>query len=209
MQIQSRASQSRMRQEYTIGKAGRRVLVFDDVIEKAALGMLYEYFRMLPFVLMNSDRADTTHVKNFIHTYEKKVWKSNQIIRRVTSLAFDRMRDFSILPGEMRRAFVNLNLHDDIQFIHDDGEVWTVVLFTNAEWREDWGGELLFYDRHPQGGALAIAPKPGRMVIFDGVIPHRGGVPSKICREPRVTFVTKFAQSSTSERRTSPRTSAY
>ena len=36
-----------------------------------------------------------------------------------------------------------------------------------------------------------VAPKPGRLCVFTGEIIHRGGVPSPLCRNQRLTVVLK------------------
>jgi SM-20-related protein len=37
-----------------------------------------------------------------------------------------------------------------------------------------------------------VSPRPGRLVIFDGSIPHAGRPPSRICHAPRYTLAYKF-----------------
>jgi hypothetical protein len=50
----------------------------------------------------------------------------------------------------------------------------------------------MFFDA--SGDALFCAsPKPGRLVLFDGAIPHVGRPPSRICYTPRFTFAIKLA----------------
>jgi hypothetical protein len=53
----------------------------------------------------------------------------------------------------------------------------------------------MFYD----GGEArhTVAPRPGRLVIFDGALVHRVGVPSRECYVPRITVAFKFARART------------
>jgi hypothetical protein len=45
----------------------------------------------------------------------------------------------------------------------------------------------------PLGESLyAIEPRPGRMVLFPGEIPHRAGAPSRACYTHRLTIGHKF-----------------
>ncbi len=39
---------------------------------------------------------------------------------------------------------------------------------------------------------FVVGPKPGRLVIFDGAIPHAGRPPTRICFAPRYTYAMKF-----------------
>lgn len=55
------------------------------------------------------------------------------------------------------------------------------------------GGETVFFDREDEI-ALAVQPKPGRLVVFDGAIRHVGRPPNRICYVPRYTFAIKLEQ---------------
>jgi SM-20-related protein len=93
------------------------------------------------------------------------------------------------------RVYVNATLFGDYNFCHRDGCDWTALAFVNDEWRDHWGGELMLYrDGDLDAPAIAIRPKPGRMVIFDGHMVHRPGVPTKYCLEPRVTLACKIGE---------------
>jgi hypothetical protein len=39
----------------------------------------------------------------------------------------------------------------------------------------------------------AVAPRPGRLLMFPSNILHRGGTPSRTCVERRLVMVLKFA----------------
>ena len=69
----------------------------------------------------------------------------------------------------------------------------TALYFANPEWQDDWQGETVFYDRAGEP-FHAVAPKPGRVLVFDGGIVHRGGVPSRKCFEPRLSVAFKFLE---------------
>ena len=97
-----------------------------------------------------------------------------------------------IASGPLHRIYANLNMFGDYQFAHRDGDGFTALLFANPKWDEDWGGEIIFYSHDTSPVDHAIRPRPGRMVLFDGHIRHRGGVPSKFCHEPRITLAIKF-----------------
>lgn len=95
---------------------------------------------------------------------------------------------------ELNRAHVNSIPHGDIQNIHEDG--WpgtslTALYFVNAGWQATWQGELILCD--PLGESMyAIDPRPGRLVLFPGETPHRGGAPSRVCFEHRLSLALKF-----------------
>lgn len=91
------------------------------------------------------------------------------------------------------RAQVNYSNFGDVQHIHrDTNAVITMVYFANAVWKSDWMGELMFYDHSEREVVHAVTPVPGRLVVFDSQLPHRGGVPSRTCLHPRVTVAVKL-----------------
>ena len=67
----------------------------------------------------------------------------------------------------------------------------TVMFYTNDQWHRDWGGETVFYDLDDEI-TKAILPKPGRVVSFDGRIPHSARPPVNAAHLPRYITVMKF-----------------
>ncbi|MDJ0626709.1 MAG: 2OG-Fe(II) oxygenase [Rhodobacter sp.] len=74
-------------------------------------------------------------------------------------------------------------------FMHQDGgeDCFSALYYANPEWNVDWGGETTFFD--DDGDAIAcIAPVPGRIIVLDGRIQHRAGMPSRSCPRRRYTI---------------------
>jgi len=96
---------------------------------------------------------------------------------------------------EKERAYVNSSTYGDVYYPHRDCDPAlrnvTVLYYANVQWHGDWGGETIFYnDQHD--AELAVTPRPGRFVVSRGAILHRGGVPSRICFEERLTIAYKL-----------------
>jgi len=95
---------------------------------------------------------------------------------------------------EIARIHVNCLPYGDLLTTHDDGAPGaslTGLYFGNAEWQANWQGELIMCDRSGES-LYAIMPKPGRIVLFPGEIPHRAGAPSRACYTHRLTIGHKF-----------------
>ena len=45
----------------------------------------------------------------------------------------------------------------------------TSLYFANAEWQDNWHGEILLYDRRGEP-FYAVASKPRRVLIFPGIL---------------------------------------
>lgn len=70
---------------------------------------------------------------------------------------------------------------------------YTLMLFLNSEWEEEWGGEFQFLESLDNNSKVlkSISPKPGRFVFFEGMIPHRGLSP-KVPNVYRKTLVYRL-----------------
>ena len=93
------------------------------------------------------------------------------------------------------RCYCNHAAYGDMLFTHTDcppgaGEL-TALWFITPEWNVEWGGETLFFDSS-MDAQVAVSPRPGRLVLFDGTLPHVGRPPNRICYVPRYTFAYKL-----------------
>jgi len=61
----------------------------------------------------------------------------------------------------------------------------------SMQWDVEWGGETLFFDS-AMDAQVAVSPRPGRLVMFDGSILHVGRPPNRICYTSRFTLALKI-----------------
>jgi len=54
-----------------------------------------------------------------------------------------------------------------------------VVIYLNPEWRDDWAGEMVFYD--PARECVSVRPRPGRLLMFDGALLRASRPPGRLC----------------------------
>ncbi len=67
---------------------------------------------------------------------------------------------------------------------------------SDANTKENWNsrlckGETAFYSDEDEP-LHVVAPRPGRVIIFDANIRHRAGAPDRECFRPRITVALKF-----------------
>ena len=179
-------------EEFRIGESQRRFFILDRVLDGPAIERVHEYFADLPMTLSDSDRPDTSHVRHLKHEFEPDEWDTDPALGLMSDVARTFLREQGVAFGDIYRIYANYNLHGDFQFAHEDGEGWTALVFVNSRWDEDWGGELILYPDGDASYAYSILPSPGRMVVFDAMIRHRGGAPSKLCLEARISVAIKF-----------------
>ncbi|MFK3773536.1 2OG-Fe(II) oxygenase [Pseudomonas sp. NPDC089406] len=67
----------------------------------------------------------------------------------------------------------------------------TIMLFCNDHWASCWGGELVFFNHDKDSIIMSVQPKPRRIVIFNGEIPHAARSPSVSCNQLRMSVAFK------------------
>jgi len=181
--------------ELTLGPAARRAFVVDNLVDPAALKLIHDEVLGLSYEFIESDRRDTRFARHLVHYFEEDEFETNSVVSGLLQRSSALLEQYELDWDSVQRVYVNFNLFGDFHFAHHDGHVWTALFFVNSTWHEDWGGEFLLYEDGPQSLAYAIQPRPGRMVLFDGALFHRGGSPSKYCLDARVTLAIKFERS--------------
>ena len=108
-----------------------------------------------------------------------------------------RLVDARITRGTCRiaRMYVNAYTYGDCPTIHVDHDVegnYTVLYYANLEWRAEWSGETVFYTPQRDEIVRAVLPKPGRIAVFDGRVPHVAREPNRIAPVVRYTVAMKL-----------------
>ncbi len=171
---------------------GRDIFVFDGLIAEDALGGYAEALGRAAFTRTEFAKPETAEYKH---------WASEMPLANVAQLPLWPATNSAVgyaRPGEVYqayRAYTNYAAYGDMLYTHmdcaPDRRGLTALWFLSSHWEPEWGGETMFFDA--SGDAMFCAsPKPGRLVLFDGAIPHAGRPPSRICYAPRYSFAIKF-----------------
>lgn len=90
------------------------------------------------------------------------------------------------------KCVVNLVKPGDHYYTHAHGDNSHVVLYyANLEWRDEWAGETMFYDQN-KVITNAYQFTPGRLLEFDGSLPHSIRPQSSIGPDFRFTITNFF-----------------
>jgi SM-20-related protein len=171
---------------------GRDVFVFDDLIAEGDLSSYAEALERAPFTRTEFAKPETAEYKH---------WASEMPLANVVQLPLWTATERAVAsarPSETYaayRAYTNYAAYGDMLYTHTDcapdQRGLTALWFLSARWEPEWGGETMFFDA--RGDAMFCAsPRPGRLILFDGAIPHAGRPPSRICFAPRFSFAIKF-----------------
>lgn len=170
----------------------KEIKVIDDAFSRDLLIENYKYVKKCPFYYFDysyfDDPLAATPIGNgtqWVHPINIHECEVYPIFKEYSAL-------IKTLTGfnSMDRSHINCHFFGDVRNPHIDKGQINGLLFLTTEWSPEWGGEIIFYEnRVPK---LVLEPLPGRLVIFDGSILHKGGVPSKSSTMPRYTLTTKF-----------------
>lgn len=171
---------------------GRFIRVYDDLVGLPHMKQLTEAFMVANFVRDEVARPDTAQYRHWALNIPFET--ASQLV--VFQPTLNAVRDFE--GGErfqIYRCYCNHAAYGDMLFTHTDAQPGSVGLtalwYVAPEWNVEWGGETLFYNAH-MDAEVAVSPRPGRLVIFDGAIPHVGRPPNRICYAPRYTLAFKL-----------------
>jgi SM-20-related protein len=92
------------------------------------------------------------------------------------------------------RGYLNAHTFGTEGGIHTDTRYprqYTVIYYANPVWSTDWAGETVFFNHDRSDIVAAVHPKPGRLVFFDGRIPHAARSLTRSCPALRTVVVFK------------------
>ncbi len=169
--------------------SGRDLWIFDDLVQDIA-GMCRALDRA-PFTRTEVATPESAQYRHWVTEMDLRAL-ANLSLHHSTQQALS-----SVMPERryrVYRAYTNYAAYGDVLMVHTDSQPsadeYTALWFVTTQWRSAWGGETLFYEG--DDARLAVSPRPGRLVLFHGAIPHAGTPPSRVCFEPRFTFAMKL-----------------
>ena len=174
---------------YTLS-SGRQIHVYDGLIPAALRNNIYEVVRGSAFFI---GWADSDHEVGARHLclYSGYTARHNDNAGLLPFLKTTEINDH-IKNLTMRRSVVNLSTPSHTHFPHTHKEQLVALYYVNLEWNHSWHGETLFYSEDLKDIELALPYTPGRLVLFDGRIPHSIRPQSQIADHYRFTYAITF-----------------
>lgn len=170
---------------------GREVIVYDSLIDAPTLAAHYAMLQGGQFRRTEFARQETFDTKHWVMNLELSEVESWPLLHWSSEAANQHFG-----PGHRaHRAYCNVALYGDQLMTHTDcnstNRIITALWYICPEWNIEWGGETLFFNSAADA-VVAVTPKPGRLVVFDGTILHVGRPPNRICSRSRYTLAFKF-----------------
>lgn len=177
--------------------SGMELFVVDGAIP-ADISLEWELeLEHAPFKRTESDTnvAGINEIKAWVSEFSIEKMLDSEIYWQMQQIV-DQLFPFEYMTPN--RIYCNSCHYGDIYFTHrdylsDDQKHVSLIYYANAKWPHEWQGETIFYQHVDDTDAtFAVTPRPGRVAVFRGAIPHRSAEPSRLCHGSRYTWVFKF-----------------
>jgi len=173
----------------------KKIEIFDDVFSASEKFKFYEFAYNSLYSVDRFGAGAPEHIK--FH----KTLKAILNLTDVLNLEFFK-NQFVLEYIEknnlrVRECYINLCTASDIYTYHTDtytDGIITGLYYMNLEWSPTWEGETHFSDQNMNDIMFSSAFIPGRLVIFDGNIPHKSSQPAPLAEFYRFVFTVKFSK---------------
>ena len=149
------------------------IAVFDNIVPFSTREKLIDYCTRSKFSLGWCDRP---------------IIENNKAIPNVhSSWTVDSLNESKILPyiiecinqtpfftcDKIESIILNLIRPSDVHYIHSHPNKQVALYYCNLDWEDGWYGETMFYNpKDLDQISYTSLYKPGRIILFDGGIPH-------------------------------------
>lgn len=107
---------------------------------------------------------------------------------------WDRLASSMLQGHRLVRCYANAFSFGCEGTLHADAKTsdsFTCIYYPNTTWHPNWGGETAFFKQDGSDLVTSIYPKPNRIVLFSGAIPHVARGVTRTCPTLRVTLMFK------------------
>jgi SM-20-related protein len=171
---------------------GREVRVYDGLLGVDEIHALTAAFESGAFTRNEFARPETASYRHWVLNIPLDTASRLPVYQPTLAAANEFAGQSSY---KIYRCYCNHAAYGDMLFTHTDAQPgsreMTALWFIAPDWNVEWGGETLFFDSS-MDAQVAVSPKPGRLVIFDGSLTHVGRPPNRICYAPRYTLAFKL-----------------
>ncbi|XP_028394289.1 uncharacterized protein LOC114518487 isoform X2 [Dendronephthya gigantea] len=176
---------------------GKKIFVFDGLFKRDVLDQLrsvilnYGVYYYDDSYDEESDNVQWIAAFNVDEYVQSRMWGITREIAEFVSGGHAEWFPYDVSCNLIRNA-------DTTQIHHDctrQENEWTFLLYLNPDWSANDYGETVFYETNDDKTEIIteVLPKYGRVVIFQGIIPHSARPPSRNFTGARLSFAVKLS----------------
>jgi len=174
----------------------KKIVIYDDLFHHQDLHDIFAYVEQGEFKRSNLDLVYFNN-QNTDFKWSRLITAKDIWFKNVVDVYTNEMDELRKQPFTVERSYINFATMETVDFIHcdclaDDTKQYTLLHYANWCWDPNWHGETVFYDDQGRDVVAAVTLKPGRVVFFNGNIPHSAIAPSRIAPYARYTIACKL-----------------
>jgi len=156
------------RKSYDVGDGSVRV--YDGAVPLKLRQDIYAWAMQAKFQL---GWEDSTLAERRQYMYLHARFNAEEIAKTGLLMQLAPTPVFAEISGlAFSHAVLNLSTPSDVHFAHAHPEKRVLLYYVNFEWQPQWYGETVFFTQALDDIQLALQYTPGRILVFDGHIPH-------------------------------------
>ena len=149
-----------------------KISYYDNVVPSALRQQIHDFCINSVYQLGWQDSQEPSkYIPNLHSHWSIEDLDKIQITPYIQTYAIDKTPWFT--GKKLNKIVVNLVRPMDIHYIHHHSGQHVVLYYVNLDWKDGWYGETIFYDEFKENNIIFTSPYiPGRIILFDGNIPH-------------------------------------
>jgi len=150
-----------------------KIEVFDNRVPFAAREKVLECCSATNFILGWTDRPGVDHEKAVPNVHASWGQEELEASGIFTYIAPCIEETAFFTSRQIETVVVNLVRPADVHYVHSHPGRHVALYYCNLDWEDGWYGETLFHDMNDLSKVVHTSLyTPGRIVLFDGGIPH-------------------------------------
>ena len=147
------------------------IIVYDNIINKNIIENIYKYIFKFNWRLMHTNPQKNKGIMFSSQLYDNIYFEKMFYDLIIPNIDYINKEKIKILHIHMN---LNFSLHPGYWHLDSPGLGPTILVYTNPNWKKEWGGQTAFYTNTKTKEIKYIDAVPGRIVIFKPYITHRG-----------------------------------
>tara|TARA_R100001377_G_C3172293_1_gene103527 strand:- start:353 stop:958 length:606 start_codon:yes stop_codon:yes gene_type:complete len=149
-----------------------KIKIFDDIFSYQKKESIYETAIGSRYTIGFQDSSILEHgEKVFIYSRldheQPSIWEE-EFLPFIKDIELIKLID----GRTPERIIINCTLHSDIYIPHTHYESDVFLYYINMEWKQEWWGETQFLSENVKDVIFTSPYVPGRVIWFDGILPH-------------------------------------
>jgi hypothetical protein len=180
----------------TVDINGKTIEIFDNVFTFEEILKMFIEIRNFPYIATNFSDGFRSHIYGEKHKLKYVFESRDQAVNFGVATRLNQIKPGFASDYIIHRQYVNLGTTSDFDTVHiDDNHLEkpkTALYYPHPDWNIHWGGHTFFFDDAVENIVYTVAYRPGRLVLFDGGIPHCGSPPNHAAQDKRYILTSKF-----------------